>query len=623
MRELTQVQRGRTATSRIDPGEYACRALVGQLADVWVEYHHKAALKNSDRYLGAVRSFAKFLGPYLTALGLNPADARLDTDHIDLAEAIYAWENDLLARFPENSSQPWQLSRSLLALVHHRAERDARVPEKMRKRAAAPPTLRKATGEPLDEFSNSERLALKGAAQDDLRALEKRLAWGKELLGAGKDPREFGWAELPNLVWAARQRLLTMDELRVHLPAHAKRWPQELREARPADSGALGGFYGLLRGVHALLFPQELDLHPFRVLLLLAMLDCTTEELHALRVPDLEFSDQGVRIVQTKNRADRIRADYHVVDQPLEKGEVPGELAYEGRGDWDVPGLLRRLVTATALTREVFGGVPWLFTAVEYAKNRSTMDARFARFVDPGRRFTHWIASHLDADGEPALAISEPHAAPRLRKTAKTTRVVALGGTLSDMAGDDHSIQVFQGHYAHGTTARVLAGAAMNRAQTLVFDRIADKPVLVDPDVQSRLGEPEVAQALGVSPEQGAALSAGELDMGVTNCKNPHNSPHSTPGKLCHVAPAMCMVCTNAVVFVSQLPQQLLLSDHIERMRLTQPPMVWDAVWGRQAKALAEVFEECAEHIPAARRAIEDQDIRLNLSLGMRTEYDR
>ncbi|MEU0136913.1 hypothetical protein ABZ172_23240 [Streptomyces sp. NPDC006296] len=590
---------------------------------MWVEYHHKAALKNSDRYLGAVRSFAKFLGPYLTALGLNPADARLDTDHIDVAEAIYAWENDLLAQFPENSSQPWQLSRSLLALVHHRAERDARVPEKLRKRAATAPTLRKATGEPLDEFSNSERLALKGAAQDDLRALEKHLARGRELLEAGKDPREFGWKELPNLVWAARHRLLTMDELRVHLPAHAKRWPQELREARPADSGALGGFYGLLRGVHALLFPQELDLHPFRVLLLLAMLDCTTEELHGLRVPDLEFSDQGVRIVQTKNRADRIRADYHMVDQPLEKGEVPGELAYEGRGDWDVPGLLRRLVTATALTREVFGGEPWLFTAVEYDKNRSTMDARFARFVDPGRRFTHWIASHVDAAGEPVLAISEPHAAPRLRKTAKTTRVVALGGTLSDMAGDDHSIQVFQGHYAHGTTARVLAGAAMNRAQTLVFDRLADKPVLVNPRVQSRLGEPEVAQALGVSPELGAALSAGELDMGVTNCKNPHDSPHSTPGKLCHVAPAMCMICTNAVVFVSQLPQQLLLSDHIERMRLTQPPMVWDAVWGRQAKALAEVFEECAEHIPAARRAIEDQDIRLNLSLGMRTEYDR
>lgn len=83
------------------------------------------------------------------------------------------------------------------------------------------------------------------------------------------------------------------------------------------------------------------------------------------------------------------------------------------------------------------------------------------------------------------------------------------------------------------------------------------------------------------------------------------------------------MICGNAVVFVTQLPQQLLLSDHIEQMRLTQPPMVWEAVWGRQAKALAEVFEECAEHLPAARQAIKEQDIRLNLPLGMRTEYDR
>ncbi|WP_405817428.1 hypothetical protein OG705_00265 [Streptomyces sp. NBC_00838] len=163
----------------------------------------------------------------------------------------------------------------------------------------------------------------------------------------------------------------------------------------------------------------------------------------------------------------------------------------------------------------------------------------------------------------------------------------------------------------------------MNRAQQLVFDRLAGKPVLVTPQAQSRLGEPEIAQAMGVSAELGAALSAGELDMGVSNCKDPLDSPHSSPGKLCHVAPAMCMVCANAVVFVTQLPQQLLLSDHIERMRLAQTPTVWEAVWGRQARALAEVFEECAEHLPAARRAIEEQDIRLNLSLGMRTEYDR
>ncbi|WP_307129092.1 hypothetical protein [Streptomyces sp. B1I3] len=67
------------------------------------------------------------------------------------------------------------------------------------------------------------------------------------------------------------------------------------------------------------------------------------------------------------------------------------------------------------------------------------------------------------------------------------------------------------------------------------------------PDVQTRLGDPEVAAALGVSPAQGADLRDGELDMGVSNCKDPHDSPHSVPGKLCHVAPTMCMACGNVI----------------------------------------------------------------------------
>ncbi|MEE1823782.1 hypothetical protein PUR61_16515 [Streptomyces sp. BE20] len=156
-----------------------------------------------------------------------------------------------------------------------------------------------------------------------------------------------------------------------------------------------------------------------------------------------------------------------------------------------------------------------------------------------------------------------------------------------------------------------------------MFDKLSGRPVLVPPDAEPRLAEPEVADALGITPEQGAALRDGELDMGVSNCKNPYDSPHSTPGKLCHVAPAMCMLCGNAVIFVSQLPQQLLLADHAKRMRLAMPPMAWDAVWGRQMRAMNQVFEECADLIPAARQQITDLGIRLNLPLGMRTEYDR
>ncbi|MEE1823781.1 hypothetical protein PUR61_16510 [Streptomyces sp. BE20] len=422
VRELPYMDRHRQVTLRIDPSKYTCPTLAAQLADSWMDYHHKAALKKSTLHAQAIRSFVKFTGTHLLAAGLDPADARLDGSAIDLTEVFYAWENYLLAEYPEQSRTPWGLANSLLLVLYHRAERDQGVPDKLRKRAAAPTTIRKATGQPLDEFSNAERIALKAAAQGDIRALEARLARGRDLLAEGRDPREHGWRSLPNLVWAARHQVLTTPQLTRKLRGGAGTWPAPLQETREADGSV--GVFGLMRGVSSLLFPRELDLQGFRVLLLLAMLDCTSEELHALHVPDLDFSSEGVRVVQTKNRAERIRADFHV-SEPA--SEDPQDLVFEGRGEWDVPGLLRRLVRATAMTREVFAGEPWLFTAVEPGENKTTMTAGFADFTSLGRRFTNWIAAHSDSEGRP-LEISKPHEIRRLRKTAKTTRVVALGG---------------------------------------------------------------------------------------------------------------------------------------------------------------------------------------------------
>jgi hypothetical protein len=111
--------------------------------------------------------------------------------------------------------------------------------------------------------------------------------------------------------------------------------------------------------------------------------------------------------------------------------------------------------------------------------------------------------------------------------------------------------------------------------------------------------------------------------MGLTNCRDPYDSPYTPGNQLCHVAPAMCMLCRNAVVFTSQLPRLLLLYDHIERMRTVLEPRRWTAVWGAQAAALAQLFRDCEDQLPAARQAIEAQQLRLDLPLGMRTEYDR
>ncbi|MFB7501448.1 hypothetical protein ACFC09_43455 [Streptomyces sp. NPDC056161] len=439
--------------------------MVGQLADLWVDYHRKNALKTVHAYPTAIRSFAKFLDKRLSAQGIDPAQARLEDERLDLPALLHAWGQNLLQKYPENSRRPWGLERALLALLSHGAERDLSIPERVRRRAAAPPGVRKATGQVLDEFSNAERMAMRKAAQDDVRSLEKRLARGRELLEAGQDPRQHGWLELPNLIWATRNGLVDSQTLGENLPL-SRNWPSKIREF--ARSSGIWPGIGLMGCLHRMLFPREIDLHSFRVLLLLAMTDCTSEELHALQVPDLEFSAEGVRIVQSKERAERIRADFHLTDASDGTTGETGDKEYPGRGAWDVRGLLRRLLEANALTRTAFDSEPWLFTAVE-SRRSVRMEAALAAFADPGRRFTHWLDGHSGPDRPFPKGVSLPHDVRRLRKTAKTTRVVALGGTLTDLAGDDHSVRVFQQHYAHGTTAHVLAGAAMNRAQSKVF----------------------------------------------------------------------------------------------------------------------------------------------------------
>ncbi|WP_030246330.1 hypothetical protein [Streptomyces sp. NRRL S-350] len=598
---------------RIDPAAFACPLLAAQLADAWLDYAKTYALVASYDHRTAVASFCDFAGPYLASLGQDPAAVALESTDVDLAEAVYAWERQLPGRYPPSSNRPYHLACALLNVVNLAASRNPRVSDRLRERVRGVSVLRKRADQVLDEFSNAERLAMRTAAMDDIRALEKRLAAGRELLSAGHDPHEAGWDATANLLWAARHGLLSVKALVDHLPGRVHRWPDELRELLTETSGGRPpGRRRLALAAARMLYPREIDLHPFRVLLLLAMTDCTPEELHRLHLDDVEFSADGVRVVQRKARARRIRADFHPA------GTVGGEsvptAVFDGAGQWDVPGLMRRLVEVNALTREAFGA-PFLFTAVE-VDQKGSLRAGLASFDTDGRRFSDWLHAR-------SLQVSVPYDVRRLRKTAKTAKAAVLGGTLSDLASDDHHVRVFAGHYAHGTTAHVLAARAVNAAQQKVFDRLGAGPVLVAEQAEPLLGEPQVAEALGVSERVGRELRDGELDMGLTNCREPENSPFTGPGRPCHVAPAMCLVCPNAVVFTSQLPRLLLFADHVERLRERLDPPMWQRHWAAKARVLAELFEECAHLLPAAREQIAAGTVDLDLPLGMRTEYDR
>ncbi|WP_331765224.1 hypothetical protein OG747_51930 (plasmid) [Streptomyces sp. NBC_01384] len=535
IRTLTWTRRGVKARRTVDPAKYRCRTLAAQLADEWITYTRAMARTDGGVDLAqAVRSFAKFVDRHLPTLGMDPADVRLDGHEVDFVEVIHAWEEDLRQQHGLRSNSPHVKTNSLLTLIEQRALKDTGIPQALRLRAQAPPAYPPQRSEPLDEFSNAERIALRDAARGAVRALEARLARGRALLARGVDPREGGWHVPENLVWAAtRPGLLIVEVLEPQFPQNVLSWPEPVKALLPTGpDGTLlkRGFRYLVAELSALLFPTEMDLQAFRVLLLLGMSDTSPEELHGLKLPDIEFTDGGVRLVQRKSRAHRVRADLHPDPGPEE--ETATEFA--GDGAWGVPGLLRRLLAATELSRKVFPDAePWLFLAVE-RRHRGVLDAEVAQFKNRERRFGSWIAQQRDAAGKP-LDISRPFEIRRLRKTTKVVRAVALGGTVSDLAGDDHHVEVYRMHYAHGTTAHILAGRAINRAQKWVFERMstAARPVLVTEEAEKHLEEPEVAEDLGLDTGQARAMRSGELDMGLVNCRNPYASPHRKDTKVC------------------------------------------------------------------------------------------
>ncbi|MEU0936081.1 hypothetical protein [Embleya sp. NPDC005971] len=597
--------------SRLDPAAYRCGVLAAQLADEVVAYADGAPTSVPVSMMRAVRDFLRFVDARVVLEGGDAASVRLDGGPVDVTELLFAWESDLRARYRPSSDQPAVKANGVLTLLGRRALWDAAMPEKLVARTRAPALFARVRATPLDEFTNAERLALQDAARAGVRAAEARLAAARPAGEGGRDPYRHGWGDFANLLWAAREGTLSVDALCEGLGSGAQaRWPESLRIALDPSGGPYArprraAAATLVRAASDAVFARDEELQAFRVLLLLTT-GCAPEELLDLRVSDVEFGDGGVRVSATKARAGRVRVRWH-----------------PSRGRWDTAGLLRRLVDLTEPVRAAHPDCRWLFAVAHLPRGRpDAVRAGPARFGDRRRTFGAWIAGGRDADGGP-LNVSLPHDIRRLRKTAKTAKVVALGGTLTDLAGDDHHVEVFRGHYAHGTTAHVLAGRAITTAQERMFARAVRAPTFLDGDAVDHLADARVSAALGMSPAQATTMRVGDLDMGLTHCRDPYDSPFAPGRSLCHVAPAMCLLCRNAVVFTAQLPRLVLMADHIERMRAVLAPAHWQAVWGAQAAALEELFRECADLLPAAREEAAAAGTRLDLPLGMRTEYDR
>ena len=229
--------------------------------------------------------------------------------------------------------------------------------------------------------------------------------------------------------------------------------------------------------------------------------------------------------------------------------------------------------------------------------------------------FADWLAAaRVAVDGAPDIR--------RLRKSTKVEKAIAFGGRIADAANDHHE-EVFRGHYAQGSTLRVMSGRVITTAQDHWFNMALEGPTMLTRSTEV-LDAPEQAAALGLTRQQAEDIRRGALDMGLTQCSDPHNSPYGRSGELCPVAPLRCLECRNAWVLPSDLPQLLLFADHLDRLRLRLSPQHFAQLWGQSHANLQAVLTERTDEEKAlARKHIEAAQVGLHLPLAANVEFDR
>ncbi len=608
---VTPDARGKKRVLQFDPSQFACRTLAAELADEWIEYIEVTSRRTgtASNHRQGLRLFCSFVDERLADRAPEASLARRDPD---MSMVLLAWEQSLPAQWPRGSTRPGALAANIRILVNRRQRHpDRDLAPRLAQIAGQDHSLAWGVTQELDEFSRKDKTALVKAAWDDVARLRKRLKDGWAMAEAGGHPAEHGWSRMPDLLWALARRAVAPREMAKTVPFPlapelAALIPDNVRTE--GQSCGLRGYF-LVRGLLNQLYPNERDLHPFRVLLV-AGTGHSPEEVAGLTEEAVEFTEGGIRLTMIKNRARRIHRRAFTRIDVVNAVEHVHE--YADRPRLEVAAIVRQLMDVTAPLRDLYDERPApLFL-------QGTLPQSFELTVGRGRLrlFGRWVKEMgLDLEGRIDIR--------RLRKSVKVEKAVAFGGRITDIA-DDHHQETFRGHYAQGTTLRMISGRVITTAQQSWFDKARAGPVVLDAAAETALEDAAPALAeLGLSAEQVEDLRSGALEMGVTSCRDPFDSPFSRPGDLCVVAPLRCLECRNAWILPSHLPQLLLFADHLDRLRTRLSPAHFHTLWGQTAANLAAVLAERTEAETAvARRHVAEGAVTLQLPLTARAEFD-
>ena len=595
-----------------DPNGFRCAALAAELADEWVDYVEVTQVSGGWA-TGIRRAIRDFCNHVDRGFGEQAGDAGLGLPHPDLGASLAEWERTLPARFSAGSTTPATIAGAVRLLIARRAQHDQRpVSAGLRRLVDGYMGVAWGRTQEIDEFSRADKRALVRAAWEWLNGLDARLGQGWAAAEAGRHPGEHGWGDVNNLLWGLAYGQVSPRQIRDHLPV-VHDWPPALRACiqsadRPVFAARAKEI--LVRALVQQLYPSHLDLHAYRVLLVAAT-GHSPEEITALRVEDVELLPSGVRLTLIKRRAGRIRHRAF--------GTGPGQAAahdpveFTDRPHREVRAITERLLHIGEPLRQKVPGGRHLFMAATVTADYQLRLARW-NYNRPRTHFTDWLtAAGVTVDGAADIR--------RLRKSTKVEKALAFGGRIADAANDHHE-EVFRGHYAQGTTLRIMSVRVIATAQDHWFTKAVAGPTVLT-DTTEVLDTPAQATMLGLTSTQADELRSGALDMGLAQCCDPTNSPYGRSGQLCPVAPLRCLECRNAWVLPSNLPQLLLFADHLDRLRLRLSPQHFAELWGQSHTNLQAVLAQRTDEEKAlARKHIHAGEAALHLPLAANVEFD-
>lgn len=587
---------GPMKSARISPSDYMATRLIAELADAW-----KESAENLDLTPGTISrqgGVIRRVGAFLT--DRSDRFLTLSGDGADVARRLHDWESAMVVRFPPPSVHAKDLGMELRNHVTRYLQSHGIFDGVLADWASGWVLDGSAwEGVPLDEFSNDERLQLEQTCRTIVRDNEERLARGNALLKAGRDPRPHGWNRVENVLWALRN-LPYDDSFHVNLagPRRALNGCDVDQESGVNRDSRLKA-RPLVTAVGAYLTPEDEYLLAIRVLLHLQT-GWAPEESGRLLRSDIEFGDSSVRVRATKLRAQRVR--WHTLPS-----------AAHPPWGWKAGDLVRRAAHAMHHAHALTPDEP-LFWVTGIRSVRDRRDGEYPQYVIRARHFgsTNSLNKLIQRY---ELTISEPHDMRRLRKTVKSARA-ALLGTLNGAAGDDHSVEVFRGHYAQTTTVHAIAAQTVLRAQRKVLERASNGPTFIDATASAAAASP-IDSGLAALATLVAEESPTEQQLTISGCRDPYDPPVGQTGSLCHASPSLCLQCRNAVIFRDHLPRLLAYRDVLDDIEKSMSPIQFSEVHGQQRLNIDAVLAEFAtDDIEAARR----QTAHLHRPLGQRAE---